>query len=86
MKLMPWRERSSPLSLRSELDEWLERMFEEPLLNKLPEFLRRGPVPAVNVGESEREFTATFELPGLDEDEIEIQVLGNQLVVSGERK
>ena len=86
MKLMPWRERSAPLSLRGDLDEWFDRLFEEPLLTRLPEAYRRGPLPAVNVGEDEHEFTATFELPGLTEEEIEIQILGNQLVVSGERK
>jgi len=86
MKLMPWRERSAPLSLRGDLEEWIDRFFEEPMTPRLPEVFRRGPFPAVNVGEDDKEFTASFELPGLKEDEIEIQILGNQLVVSGERK
>jgi len=87
MKLMPWRERSAPLSLRGDIDEWFDRLFEEPLVApRLPEVFRRGPVPMVNVGESDQEFSATFELPGLSEEDIEIQILGNQLVVSGERK
>jgi HSP20 family protein len=86
MKLMPWRERSAPLSLHGDLDEWFDRLFEEPALTRLPEVFRRTPLPAVNLGEDDKELTATFELPGLTEDDIEIQILGNQLVVSGERK
>ena len=55
--------------------------------SRLPEvFQRRGGMPAMNVSEDEQGYEVTVELPGLDEKDIEIQLMGNQLVISGERK
>jgi HSP20 family protein len=85
MKPVLWRQKE-PLSLwSSDVDPWIDELFK-PRASFLPEFLRRTPMPAVNLAESPSEFVATIELPGLDEKDIDVQLVGHQLVITGERK
>ncbi len=86
MSLIPWSERSALTSFRPNLENWLDEFFRDGFeTSRLPKALR-GPVPPVNVSETDKDFVATIELPGMDEKDIDIQVLGDQLVISGERK
>lgn len=71
------------------VDDWWGRMLRLPLLpfeSRLPEVFNRAQIPAMNVSEDEKGYEITLELPGLEEDDIDISVMGNQLVISGERK
>lgn len=86
MALIPWSERGALATLRPELDSWIDQLFRSGLeTSRLPAALR-GPVPPVNLAETDKELVATIELPGMDEKDIEVEVLGDQLVVRGERK
>lgn len=85
MKLMPWRDRSQLATLSADWDNWMADWFNTPT-NKLPEVFRRAPMPPVNLAETPKEFIATIEIPGLEEKDIQVQLLGDQLVISGERK
>ena len=85
MKLIPFRERSPLATLTTDWDHWLDDWFKGSGQH-LPEAFRRGLMPPVNLAETQKEFVATIELPGLEEKDIQVQVLGNQLVISGERK
>ena len=80
-----WRERAPLAVLNPDLENWMESLFD---LNpsKLPETFRRTPIPPVNLAETPKEFVATVELPGLEEKDVNVQILGDQLVISGERK
>jgi HSP20 family protein len=40
----------------------------------------------MNVSESENQFTVSLELPGMEAKDVNIEVMGNQLQISGERK
>ena len=84
MRLVPWHR--SALSRRTE--SLFNRFFEDPFnfTEQLPEVLQRASVPAVNIAENEKTFTVSAELPGLEEKDIDVKVLGNQLVISAERK
>ncbi|MCC7013146.1 MAG: Hsp20/alpha crystallin family protein [Planctomycetes bacterium] len=67
----------------------LEPLFDEFFKTrgqKLPELFRRAPLPVVNLADSPNEFSASIELPGMEEKDIEVQIVGGQLVISGERK
>ena len=86
MKLMPWRERAPMVTLHTDFEDWMKQFFDGDGFNRLPRAFHRGLMPAINLAEADGEFTATAELPGLDKDDIEIQMIGNQLVISGERK
>jgi len=86
MNLIPWRPKNELGSFRNELDGLFQRFFEDDAVSNLPATFRRGVSPPINVAESEKNWSVTLDLPGLDEKDIQVQLMGNQLVVSGERK
>ena len=43
-------------------------------------------IPACDIDESENEFHLTMDIPGLKKDDIQIEVVGNTVKISGERK
>lgn len=92
MKIIPRLHRINMIPVHRRDDEdWWSQVFnwgDGSLAgsSRLPELFRRGPSPALNVAETEDEYTVTLDLPGLDEDDIDVQLMGNHLVISGERK
>ena len=61
----------------------LSRFFDEPFFTQA----RAGAwMPAVSVSETNGELVLTAELPGLDEDDISIELENNVLTVSGEKR
>lgn len=86
MNIIPWRKRDDAAAFRSEFDQLFGRFFEPDFGTNLPAAFRSGTVPRVNMAETEKNWTLSFELPGLNEKDIQVQLMGNQLVVSGERK
>jgi HSP20 family protein len=89
MQLIPWRKATNGLTnLRGEFDDLFGRMlrtFDEGT-SRLPETFTSGIIPPVEVAETESELEVRVELPGLDEKDIQLEVMGDQLIVSGERK
>lgn len=89
MQLIPWRKTTNGLStLRGEFDDLFGRMLRafDDGPSHLPETFTSGVFPPVDVTETESELEVRVELPGLDEKDIQLEVLGDQLLVSGERK
>ena len=86
MNLIPRRDRSVLSTFRSELDNLFQRFPFGDGDDRLPEVFGRATVPAVNISETEKSWTVAVELPGLNEKDIQVQILGRQLVISGERK
>lgn len=43
-------------------------------------------LPVCDVHETDKDYVLEFDLPGVKKDEINIEVVGNQIVVSGERR
>lgn len=86
MNLIPRRDRSAMSTFRTELDSLFGRFASDELENRLPAVFGRATVPAVNVAETEKTMTVSVELPGLNEKDIQVQIMGRQLVISGERK
>ena len=88
MNIIPWRRRESPLASSFDLDDlWSRFMTHEPgdPASHLPEVFRHRTFPAVNIAETEDNYCITMDCPGLDEDDFEIEVMGGQLLISGER-
>ena len=87
MNLIPTRERNGLPLFRSELDNLFNRYGENDWADaNLPAVFRRTSVPPINVAETDKNFSVSMELPGLNEKDIQVQVMGQQLVISGERK
>jgi HSP20 family protein len=90
MNVIPWRRRDGGQSaFRSELEELFGRFFEpfeSEYSNRLPATFQQRRFPPLNLSESENELCITLDLPGMEEKDINVELMGNQLVISGERK
>lgn len=71
---------NDPWELFSAFESDLTPMLRDP--NKGAGFA----VPPCDISETESAYVLSFDIPGLKKEEIEIDIKGNQLTVSGERK
>jgi HSP20 family protein len=97
--LIPWRDKSQVstprddffdpiVSLRREMD----RMFDDFFNGSSGRGLRplaggwSGVTPTIDVEEHEKEVVVTAELPGLDDKDFELTLMGDILTIKGEKK
>jgi HSP20 family protein len=95
MPLIPWRKKTvaeqpkelSPLeAFRSELNRWLED-FEREFFGGWSWPATWGTwAPPVDVSENDKEVIIQAEVPGLQAEDLELSVSGNQLTLSGEKR
>jgi HSP20 family protein len=86
--LTPWRRRpESPAELMQAMapfESWWRDFFEEN--ERMPAAFSGRNLPRADVAETDKEFLVTLELPGIEENEVEVKLTGSTLTVSGERK
>jgi HSP20 family protein len=83
---MPLR-RLDPLQDLLSLQERMNRLFEESLKTRLDlESGGQGWQPLADVYEIPGAFIVLLELPGVEQDDVEIRVDGDSVVVRGQRK
>lgn len=74
--IAPWApDRMRPFD---RFNRMMEEFFETPNVF-------RNWMPTVDVKETEKEYTFTVELPGVKEENIEVEVVGDSLVIRGKR-
>ena len=81
--------RTDPLKELLELQERMNRLFEASLSRDRldePGLPPSGWVPSADVYETAEGFQIELELPGIDKDDIEIQVQGDEVTVRGQRQ
>ena len=80
--LIPWRERLPGLFGRFEkdLDNLMERLLTDGGA------LMEGFAPRVSIAETDSQFDVTVDLPGIDPKEVQVEMRGNELWLTGERK
>ena len=92
MNIVPWKSKEkgagvpAPVSqFRSEFDRLLDRFFSEPWspFDKDP---RGDWMPSLDMTENDKEVTVKVEVPGLTADDIQLQVSGDLLTISGEKQ
>lgn len=86
MNIIPWTRRRHPPATHHDFDDLWRSVFNggwQP--RHLPEAFHGASFPHVNLAETEGAFEVTVELAGMDEKDIDVQLLGNVLVISGER-
>jgi HSP20 family protein len=77
--LEPTRRRQRPLSLFDDFDRELDRWLGDGEVSKTFR-------PACDVSETENAYFISFDVPGVDKDDIRLEVENQNLIVSGERK
>jgi HSP20 family protein len=77
-----------PLGDILSLQETMNRLLEEALApeRSSTQLTPSGWTPAADVYETGDSFVVLMELPGIDEDDVEVSVEGDRLVVKGERR
>lgn len=90
MKIVPWRAASeSKLPATFEFEDLWKNLWQNAngeLATRLPEVFRSRPFPAINIAETEDSFSITMDCPGMEEKDFQVERMGNQLLISGERK
>ena len=88
-QLLPERNRTgsenwSPVSELGQLNERMRRMLEQTFGGMLDE--PAGWIPAVDIEELEDAYVVEAEVPGVRREDVNIEVSGNELTISGEIK
>lgn len=100
MKTVPnvWRESDRPYMSLFGSDFDRPSQFFRPLLEQMDNFMREIPVsmgawegvktqvPFCDVREKPDHYILSFDMPGIDKDNINVEVEGDRLIVSGERR
>jgi HSP20 family protein len=78
-------------AFRSDMDRLFDRFSTGFGLPSWPRAFDLEPAatysaPAVDVAETEKAYTVTAELPGMDEKDIDVSVTGDLLVIKGEKR
>lgn len=80
-----WKARMNPMikefgNMQDEFDKWIEMFFMKTKTNK------ETFSPLCDFEETDANYLLKIDVPGISKDNIKVEVLNNQLVVSGERK
>jgi HSP20 family protein len=57
--------------------------FERPLVSRLADGILK---PTLDLGATDKEYTITVEIPGVDEKDIKLEIVNDTLTISGEKK
>ncbi len=78
VELEPWRPFRETVSLRDAMDRLLEDSFITPA--------KMGGMPRIDVKDKKDSIVVKAELPGIKEEDINVEILDNVMTISGEKK
>jgi HSP20 family protein len=76
-ELGPWRPFREAVSLRDAMD----RLFEDSVIT--PKNI--GAMPKIDILETKTAVVVSAELPGIDEDKVDVEIIDNVMTISGEK-
>jgi HSP20 family protein len=76
--------RRQALTAFTPFEQWISSFFEPE--NRAPSSGDAPLLPKADIAETEKELIVSLEIPGGEENDLKVQITGNQLVVAGERK
>ena len=83
----PQRQERSPFAELDQLGERMRRMLEQTFGDISPALGdAAGWIPAVDIEEQDDAYVVEAELPGVDRKDVNIEVVGNELAITGEIK
>ena len=95
MSLVPFRSELLPsrkdifnqnfMSLRDEMDDWMNNFLTQSTMSR-PRLRSVDFFPAVDIQDKDDKYVLEVEIPGMKEDEIELDLHDNILTLKGERK
>ena len=94
-ELVPARAFRDPFTALRQMTSEFDRFFEDPFVTafRFPRFFRTprsaeptGWLPEIDVFEKDNRLVTKIDLPGLKKDDVKVEVVEGQLVISGERK
>ena len=81
MDLTPWRPTGELSRLRREMDDLWSRFFGAPA-----ETVSTAWMPSIDLSETDGDIQVKAELPGLESDDIDVNISGDLLTIRGEKK
>jgi HSP20 family protein len=85
MALIRWEPVRELNTIQNEMNRLFNTFFDAPAPANGPALSRRW-IPAMDLVESDDDFVLRADLPGLSEDDVNIELEDNVLTISGERK
>ena len=83
MERFPWKPIFGPLSeLRREMDRVFDRFLGRGKGKEAADLI----APAVDLEEMDKEIIVKVELPGMNPDDIDVELSGNNLIIRGDKK
>jgi len=86
MALIRWEPVRELNTIQSEMNRLFNTFFDSPTANGNSGFGTRRWIPAMDLVEVDDEYVLRADLPGLTEEDVNIELQDNVLTVSGERK
>ncbi len=91
-ELKPWRRKEgetgaidAPVLFRREFDDLIERFFDrEPMISQ--GLFTRGFAPAIDVYETDNDIVVQAEIPGMEPNDLDVNLAGDVLTIKGEKK
>lgn len=71
---------------KDEFDSMFDRFFKEPFFSDNTLFRKDSFLPVCNIEEQDKKYVIEAEMPGVDPDNIEIEIDGKQLSIKGTRE
>lgn len=85
MALVRWEPARELTSLQQEMNRLFSSFFDTPTAGNGGTYARRW-IPAMDLVETDEEYVLTADLPGLSQEDINLEFEDNVLTLSGERK
>ena len=85
MAIINWEPVRELNTIQSEMNRLFNTLLDSPAPGNGPGAMRRW-IPPMDLVETEDEFVLRVDLPGLSEDDVNIELENNVLTVAGERK
>ncbi|QEN06544.1 Hsp20/alpha crystallin family protein [Oceanispirochaeta crateris] len=88
MSLVKWKDKDiyDPWADLSSLQEEINNLFKVTNAPSTTGLFDRNVSPAIDVVETDESLTIICELPGMDENEIDVSITANTLTIKGEKK
>lgn len=84
--MKPWNSNEHPIQrFKNEIDGLFSRVFNDSFI-PTPSFMNQGFTPKCNIEEKRDHYLVEVEIPGVDPQDIHIELEGNTMSVKGERK